>query len=588
MRPPLQLSRRLPFGIIAPVIESFIGLKTLNKLYQQYDIDEEQRSSSRNILNLLNITYTVKTGSYEQIPAEGPLIIVANHPFGGVEGLILIDMILKVRKDVKILANQLLKLIKGLDEFFIGVDILKKNTYHKKNWQAFNQASTWVQNGGVLILFPSGEVASWQWSYKKVMEAPWQKTIARLIQSTKATVLPVFFEGNNSPVFHLLGLIHERIRTLWLARELINKRGRKIFLHIGKTVNMPELAMANRKGTIVNYLCLHTLLLGYKNQQITEQYRHFNNTHTKKTVNRLAEKTTIYQEINRLDRAFLLFEKNQFQAWCAPADKIPVTLNEIGCLREITFRAAGEGSGKAIDIDKFDQYYQHLFLWNQKKQEVVGAYRIGHTDQILKEKGIAAIYSHTLFDYTKLFIDSLNHPALEMGRSFIRQEYHQNPSALFFLWRGICAYLVKNPRYKVLFGPVSISSSYNELSRQLIVEFLMANHYDHKLAAHVNPVTPYKPDHKVPWTKQQLTDIYQTDLLSSLVRIIEKDKGIPILVKHYLKLKGKFAGFNIDKDFNNTLDGLIVVDLSTTDHRILGKYMGAKNVTTYFEDVQSS
>ncbi len=590
MKPPFKLPRRMPFGLIASMVESCIGLRKLDKLYHDnFQSTDTPKDFVKQGLELLDIDYQISQGNNTTIPEKGPLIIMANHPFGGVEGLVLVDLILKIRPDIKILTNQALSVFDSFNKICIDVDVLNTCSNKKKNWLAFNEARNWIDTGGALLLFPSGEVASWQWKQKTVVEAPWQNTVARLAQKTQANILPVFFEGTNSTVFHSLGLIHKRMRTIWLIRELINKKGEKIRLRIGEVITQNDIASLDNKTVITNYLRLKTLLLGCQQEGAI-------NSKSKIKVDNFSEqehlKLTLdharYQEdVEKLDKNQLLLEKNGMQIWYASSDRIPCLLQEIGRLREIAFRAAGEGSGKALDLDEFDKHYDHLFLWNIKKKELAGAYRIGKTDEIFAKKGLKGLYSHSLFGYEEQFLEKLS-PCLEMGRSFIRQEYQKDLSSLLLLWRGIGAYMVKYPHYRILFGPVTISDDYCEISRQLITSCLTANNYDKNLASLINPATPYKITKKVPWTTSHLSGINQVEMLSSLVKIIEGDKGIPILIKQYLKLRGEFVGFNLDKDFCNALDGLIIVDISQIDRRTLNKYIGAEQAERYFSYHQAN
>ena len=584
MRSHLRLSRRFPLGFIAPVIESITGLNALNKIYSQYQATNDPAFFVRQSLEQLNLTYDVQQGDIANIPTTGPLIITANHPFGGVEALVLIDILLKVRSDIRILVNKELAAICELSDIFISVNIIGKHSIKRKNLQALHEAKKWVASGGALLLFPSGEVASWQWKVRRVIEAPWQKSVATLSQGTQAHIVPIFFEGKNSPIFHSLGLIHKRVRTLWLVREIINKRGLKLRVHIGETISPKKTALIQNKRTITNYLRLNTLLLGHQ-QPATRQKNETNHmvidTQATSVINAI-DPNIMQKEINALNIQDLLLEKNEIQVWCVCSDMIPHVLTEIGRLREITFRAVGEGSGKAVDIDEFDAYYHHLFIWNKVKREIVGAYRIGHVDHILKEKNLSALYSQQLFDYDEAFIAKLS-PCLEMGRSFVRKEYQRNVNSLLLLWRGIGMYVANNPHYRVLFGPVSISNNYSEISRQLLASCLTVNNYDKTLAAMINPIKPYKISNNVPWTTEHLSGIKQAELLSSLVKIIEGNKGMPILMKQYLKLQGEFVGFNLDPNFSNALDGLIIVNMFKIEQQQLRKYMGIEPAKRYFD-----
>ncbi|MGB1272193.1 MAG: GNAT family N-acetyltransferase, partial [Endozoicomonas sp.] len=286
-------------------------------------------------------------------------------------------------------------------------------------------------------------------------------------------------------------------------------------------------------------------------------------------------------EIESLQEGALLMERGEMAVYCVASGHIPYTLREIGRLRELTFRRVGEGSGRALDLDEYDQYYLHLFLWNREKKEVVGAYRIGQVDQILRENGVHGIYSRSLFRYHAGFIHRLG-TCLEMGRSFVRPEYQKSLSALMLLWKGIGAYVAAHPQYRVLFGPVSISSHYSEVSRQLMAGCLGVNHSDHALAEMVRPTVPIKSKGQF-WSLGDLQGLKNVEQLSLLVQQIEKDnKGIPVLLRQYLKLRGELAAFNVDPDFNNALDGLIIVDLLKVDERTLCKYMGAEGAQRFY------
>ena len=286
------------------------------------------------------------------------------------------------------------------------------------------------------------------------------------------------------------------------------------------------------------------------------------------------------QDIQSLPEECRLMAKGEMEVYCGRASQLPHVLREIGRLREVTFRGVGEGSGRSLDLDKFDSYYLHLFLWNKAKSEVVGAYRIGQIDQILKQYGIHGIYSRSLFRYDEVFLKKLG-SSLEMGRSFVRPEYQRSLTALMMLWKGIGAYVAANPRYRVLFGPVSISSDYSEVSRQLMAGCLGLNNCDQALAELVQPTTPLKNKGRF-WSASDLEGLKGVEQLSSLIQQIEKDnKGIPVLLRQYLKLSGELAAFNVDPDFNDALDGLIIVDLTRVEERTLNKYMGSDGAKVF-------
>ncbi|GAA4648811.1 GNAT family N-acetyltransferase [Kistimonas scapharcae] len=572
----LPVPSRLKF--LQPLLERLLGLSYLDRLYRQRVHTETPKDFVRVALRLLGLRYTSTRDIVDSVPAEGSLVVVANHPFGGAEGLAIIDLLLKVRPDTRVLANQVLNGIPELRELFIGVDILGTQNRRRANREAIERAREWVQGGGVLLVFPAGEVASWNWKKRRVTEAPWRTTAAAIIRETGASVLPVFVAGNNSRLFHMLGVVHPALRTLRLVRELINKRGQIIQLSPGKLITPSDRRQLNNDKALTNFLRLNTLLLrehttGSENQAATQA----------RTLQPLIEpvpQALLAEDISQLMAERRLLEKGEMEVWCASATELPHILKEIGRLRELTFRIVGEGTGYEMDVDQYDRDYLHLFLWHKSRQEIVGAYRLGLVDRLYEQQGLEGIYSRSLFQYDATFLKKLG-GCLEMGRSFVRPEYQKSITALMFLWKGIGAFIVKHPQYRILFGPVSISNDYSELSRQLMASCLQANNYDKTLADLVRPTAPLADEPTALWDPDHLEGLSHVEGLSLLIQTIEKDKGVPILIKHYLKLQGEFAGFNVDKNFNNALDGLIVVDLKKVDDRMLGKYLGNEGMVLF-------
>ncbi len=294
----------------------------------------------------------------------------------------------------------------------------------------------------------------------------------------------------------------------------------------------------------------------------------------------------LYAEIEALDTRACLVTSGEYRVYCTHADKIPNVLNELGRLREITFREVGEGTGKAIDLDLFDAYYEHLFIWRGDTQELVGAYRLGRADELHDRFGRKGLYTYSLFKYKKRLLQQIN-PAIELGRSFVRKEYQRDFQPLSLLWKGIGGYIARNPKYKVLFGPVSISGDYDELSRHILVSFLRANHFMQEFARLVKPRQPVARLSR--WVAKSSVTAHSLDDVSRVIAQIEHDnKGMPVLLRQYLKLGGMLLGFNIDKQFNNALDGLIMVDLARADSRVLKRYMGAEAAQAFLEYHNSS
>lgn len=582
---PFRLPRHTRFGLMESVIEKFIGLAALERLYE----DEGKHLYSgkdflKRVLNIFDVKYKVVKGSTSAIPDSGSSIIVANHPFGGIEGVALADLLLQKRNDVKVLTNELLCRIPEFKDVFIGVDVLSPRA-KEKNRIAIAEAQAWVDEGHQLLIFPAGEVSNYNKALGTICDPDWRNTASSIALNTEARVTPVFVEGSNSRLFHWLGRVHPRLRTLRLVRELINKQGSTLSFRVGKTLETKELHSFSTKKALTHYLRLSTYLLSSKdvpNVSHTEKLEEIKSHRTEEPVADAVSSLTMRTEIESLSDDTLLLEKGEMAVHCATSREIPNVLREIGRLREVTFRQVGEGSGRALDLDQYDQYYLHLFLWNKKKSEVAGAYRIGCVDHIIREYGIHGLYSRSLFNYQKGFIHKLG-CCLEMGRSFVRPEYQKSLNSLLLLWKGIGAYVAANPEYRVLFGPVSISSDYSEVSRQLMAGCLGINNSDQALTELVRPTTPLKSSGQF-WSEKDLQGINNIEQLSSLIKQIEKDnKGIPVLLRQYLKLRGELAAFNVDPDFNNALDGLIIVDLLKVDEKTLSKYMGAERCSLFLK-----
>ena len=276
-----------------------------------------------------------------------------------------------------------------------------------------------------------------------------------------------------------------------------------------------------------------------------------------------------------------LVTSGQFSVHYARAEQLPWCLQEIGRLRELTFRAVGEGTGKSADVDLFDASYLHLFVWDTQAEAIVGAYRMGLVDEILARYGKRGLYTQSLFKFGDRVLQAMN-PAIELGRSFVRSEYQRSFAPLMLLWRGIGQFIVQHPQYAMLFGAVSISNDYHPASRRLIVDFLSANNIEENLARYVKPRRPFRSRREAAYDQAEFAALNDIEDVSRMVRQIERDsKGVPILLKQYLKLGGRLLAFSADEKFNDALDGLIMVDLRVSDPRVLARYMGAEGAGAF-------
>ena len=558
-------------------IESVFGLRAMDRIYARaWKMPKEIPFSDRALQGI-----GVRTGfsdeELRQVPKEGPVVVVSNHPFGGVEGIILLSLVRRVRPDIKAMANYLLGAIPEMREDFIFVDPFGAKNSAKVNLRPIKDSLTWLKDGHVLIVFPSGEVSSFDRHTWRVRDPSWNASIAALVRKTDATVVPMFFTGRNSIIFNLMGLLHPRFRTLMLPRQLVNKKGKTLSVRIGTPLTTKALEpFSMDDAQLIKYLRFRSYLLA---ERETHRSRRFISLHPPMMppdpIIAPVPSDILAREIAALPADSKLIAAGDFEVYIAPSAQIPFCLREIGRLREATFRAVGEGTGNEIDLDDFDPYYSHLFMWNKERKEIVGSYRLGMTDKILEEHGVHGLYTRTLFKFDERLMEKIS-PAVEMGRSFIRAEYQKAYTSLFLLWKGISMFLGRNPRYRILFGPVSITNEYREASRCMILASMRQTCMADDLVNLVKPKFPPKPPRFSEWCLKEYTEyLNDIDQVAGYVAEIEPDgKDIPVLLRQYLKLGGKLLAFNVDPDFSSVVDGLIVVDLLQTSPKILRRYMG--------------
>jgi putative hemolysin len=566
--------------------ERLLSIHAIRKIYDSIPDSDDPTSFPRSVVQRFQISHSIQPHDLSAIPAKGPTIVIANHPFGGVDGIVLSSILCTVRKDVRILANHFLGKIPKMRPLLFMVDPFGTKSSIRKNGTTLKEAVRWVKNGGMLMVFPAGEVSHFRWQTKKLEDPKWEKTVARLVRWTQAKVVPVYFKGGNSMVFQLAGLIHPVLRTLLLPREMVKKQSTHITLKIGTAIPYKRIAAISDDADLVSYLRFRTYLLGnafnptpgFLNTPERKRPRH----KRLKPIVPPIPRHDLIREIETLPEDQCLITKGALKVYVARGSQAPKILEEIGRLREVTFRKVGEGTGKPIDLDRFDQHYRHLFVWNDETAEVVGAYRLAATDEVVKTLGKEGLYTHTLFQYQTRLLFQIS-PALEMSRSFVRREYQKSYTPLLLLWKGIGRFVVRYPRYKILFGAVSITNEYSSYSRQLMASFLRNSQFLDELSEMVRPRKPFRQK-CIPELKGEKTAGWPEDIeeLSAWISDIETDKkGVPILLKQYLKLGGKLLSFNIDPSFGNVLDGLIMVDLTATDPKLLQRYMKPKGYADF-------
>jgi putative hemolysin len=565
----------LPVGGLA---SRFLPWKRLEDLNAKVSRDGEGLVFGR-ILRALNVRYSIAASDVERIPQDGGLLVVANHPFGMLDGVIAGDVLLRVRKDVKILTNRLLGSIPWLAPYCIWVDPFGTSESARQSQRGLREAIEWLRSGGALFVFPAGEVSHWKLSHPVVTDPPWLDTAARLANRVGCRVLPLYFHGRNSVTFQALGVAHPRLRTLALPHEFLRAAGKSVDVAVGTCVSTDQLRQYKDERDATTYLRWRTYLLRERGRS---HHRERIGGHAKQApIAGGCVPTDIIQEVEKLPPAACLCRNGDFSVYLAGASEVPNVLNEIGRLREITFRAVGEGSGREIDLDRYDQYYKHLFVWDQKNLRVVGGYRLAETEPVLETRGLDGLYTNELFKFHPDFFRQLG-PALELGRSFVRQEYQRQYAPLLVLWKAIATYVTQHPEAPVLFGPVSISNAYSKTSRELLVRFFEQNRR-HRLAPLVKPRAPFRASLIRAWEIGSAIELLNdADELNAPLADIEPDgKETPILLRQYLKVGGSVVAFNVDRNFSSVLDALIAVDLRQTSREVLNRYMGAAKAAEF-------
>ena len=553
---------RLP---IAGALKRFIVPEKLNRLYRDCGAAVSPVEFAATVLRGLSVHCAVSEEDVARIPRKGPVILVANHPFGILEGLVLMELLSRVRADVRILANSLLASVPEMRHALICVDPFAQALSITSNRKGVREVLSFLADGGLLVVFPAGEVSHVQLRERRIEDSDWNQSVARFIRHSKATVVPLFVKGSNSVTFQIMGMLHAQLRTARLLHELANKERKKVELRIGHPIKFDTLRSIN-DADVTQYLRYRTYVM--KNRK-----PHALRSGVARAVSIVApaDPSSVEAEIARLTP---LAKSGDLAVYRAAADEIPAALHEIGRLREVTFRAAGEGTGRAIDLDRFDRHYQHLFVWDRRARLIAGAYRLGFTGELLARFGIEGLYTSTLFRFQPGFFERIG-PAIELGRSFVALDYQKQYTPLLLLWKGIAAHVAAHPENPVLFGPVSISNEYHPVSRSLMIDFLQGRTLIDDLAAMVEP-RKLPRRHRLGADDEIVKRILQNvDELSAVTGDIEPDgKGIPVLLRQYLKLGGKLLGFNVDRAFSNALDGLILVDLRETPTSISGRYLG--------------
>jgi len=545
---------------ISKVMMNVLGF---NKLNDSYAATQEYLGNdvTAHYLFQHNIKYIVDETHLKNVPEKGGCIFICNHPTGMLDGIVLIDLISRVRPDVKFLGNFLLGRMDVLENFFIEVDPFDAN--NPLNVKGIKTALRHVRDGNCLAIFPAGEVSTLH--NFRIQDRRWPTSILKFIRKVNVPIVPMFMSGTNAPAFHIWGFLHPILRSAQLVRQFNKKDNSTVKVAIGAPI-LPIRTAPLKDKEYADFVRMNVDLLRGTFAKEADTPKATNIVIA--PIAQSQNKGLIVNEINQLKNKHALFNQGPFSLFFAHPRDLNYVMEEIGRLREITFREVGEGTNKALDIDKYDTYYHQLFIWDNEQETIVGAYRIGMGGEIITKYGRKGFYTDYMFQLGKP-LNPILHKTVELGRSFIIKPYQGSSVALMLLWKGILQVLLEHEEYRYLLGPVSISNDYSDTSKTLIERYIKKHHFDYYHAKFVNPAHP-RPKEKFRFVKSYLKDINSLELLDKLIIDLEnKQRGLPVLVKRYLQLNAKVLAFNIDVDFNDCLDGLILLDLKNVPAKTL-------------------
>ena len=556
---------------LAALLMEVMKLNDINKVFSMNKHFEGLEFVDK-ILETIGVSIEFDKEDLKNIPKTGGFIAIANHPYGGIEGLALVKLLCTVRPEAKVMVNFILKKIPNLSDFFVAVNPFE-NVQHTSSISGLKATFDLLKSGVPIGIFPAGEVSTFNLESQEITDRLWHPVVGKLINKAKLPVVPIYFHGNNGVLFNILSFLHPTLRTAKLPSEFLNKQGLKIKVRIGKPIKIADISYNKDSNKLLDFLRARTYALGTSLEQEKKLFNPVNLFKRKKKPEAIVaetEKSLLVNEVTTLAN-FKVWDEKNYQVYITPTVNIPYILREIGRLREITFREVGEGSNKKIDLDNYDIYYNHLFIWDKDAEMIVGAYRIGKGDEILNTMGKRGFYISELFKIKEPFYPILRQ-GIELGRSWVRKEYQLKPLPLFLLWKGILKYLIENPKYRYMIGPVSISNNFSKFSKSLMVDYITKNHFDYELAHYVKPKNKFKADLSPIDTDLLIENSETLKDLDSLIGDIETSHmKIPVLLRQYLNLNAKIICFNIDPKFSDCLDGFLVVDTHQIPADILEK-----------------
>lgn len=542
-----------------------LKIDSMNKIYNKHKhLSDLEFVTS--LLDEFEIKFEIPEEDLKRIPKNGAFITISNHPLGGIDGILLLKLLLQVRPDFKIIANFLLHRIEPLKPYVMPVNPFEDRKDVKSSVTGFKNALAHLRDDKPLGIFPAGEVSTYK-DGKLMVDKPWEVAAMKLIKKAEVPVVPIYFHAKNSKLFYRLAKISDTLRTAKLPSELLTQKERLIKVRIGNPISVKDQQEHETLDNFTDFLRRKTYVLANpfeKKSRIESIPKSLKIPKAPKKIAGPASTEAMEAEIAKLvaeDKRLL--ESKNYSVFLAPAPSIPNVLQEIGRWREITFREIGEGTNNATDLDKFDSYYHHMFLWDGAARRLVGAYRMGLGSKIFSQYGINGFYLQDLFRFEPELYPMME-KSIEMGRAFIIKEYQQKPMPLFLLWKGIVHTTLRFPEHRYLIGGVSISNKFSDFSKSLMIEFMKSNYYDPYVAQYINPKKEYKVKLKDA-DKDFIFDESEADLNKFDKLIDEVEPGslrLPVLIKKYIKQNAKVVAFNVDPLFNNAVDGLMYIRIA--------------------------
>lgn len=542
-----------------------LNITTLNKIY-----DRNKHLNDLEFVNALieefEIKFEIPEEDLRRIPKTGAFITISNHPLGGIDGILLLKVLLEHRPDFKIVGNFLLHRIEPLKPYVMPVNPFEDRKDVKSSITGFKNALKHLNDEHPLGIFPAGEVSTYR-DGKLLVDKPWEEAAMKLVKRAEVPVVPIYFHAKNSKLFYRMAKMSDKLRTAKLPSELLTQKERLIKVRIGNAISVEDQKEHEKLPAFTEFLRKKTYMLSnafQKKKLLDNIPKTLKFPKPPKKIAGPIPLEAMEAEIEKLreNDKRLLVSKN-YEVFLAQADSIPYILQEIGRLREITFREVGEGTNNSTDLDKFDSYYHHMFLWDNEAHKMAGAYRMGLGSEIFSRFGINGFYLQDLFRFEPELHEMMS-KSIEMGRAFVIKEYQLRPMPLFLLWKGIVHTTLRYPEHRYLIGGVSISNKFSEFSKSLMIEFMKSNYYDPYVAQYINPKKEYKVKLKDA-DKDFIFDESEADLNKFDKIIDEVEPGnlrLPVLIKKYIKQNAKVVAFNVDPLFNNAVDGLMYIRIA--------------------------